>query len=210
MTRIPGSFLGDFTNGYTLDSPTKTVVGPDGMLYVSQWGAAQNRVVRFELQSGDFIDEFTAVGVPQGCGTAWNGDGELLVASWGEGNAGFVQLFDPQGADLGVFIPTGDILGPTNIWTDIDNTLMVADWSQGTVFRYDLTDGTVLETVATGLTTVEGYTYDELGRLYLGDWSQSTVHRFDLEAGMSEIFVTAGAGGLDTPNSVVFGPCQDG
>ena len=44
-----GDFIGNFSSGYALSEPTKMAIGPDSLLYVSQWGDAQNKVARFGL-----------------------------------------------------------------------------------------------------------------------------------------------------------------
>ena len=44
-----GDFMGDFSSGYSLAEPTKMAIGPDSLLYVSQWGDDQSKVARFDL-----------------------------------------------------------------------------------------------------------------------------------------------------------------
>lgn len=199
-----GAFLGNFTSGYTLDNPTKTVVGPDSLLYVAQWGSFQNKVVRFNFQTGQFVDEFTSVGVPQGCGIDWDSTGNLYVARWGNGTNGNVYKFDTLGKFVSIFIPSGRITGPTNIWFGDDGNLLVADWSQGEVFRFDGKTGDYMHKVITGMTNVEGFVYDADGLLYLCDWGANVVNRYNLAHSTTMTFINIGT--LQNPNSITFGP----
>ena len=63
-----GAFLGDFSSGYALATPSKMSIGPDSLIYVTQWDAVQNNIVRFDLD-GNFVDEFTTEGAPNGLGS---------------------------------------------------------------------------------------------------------------------------------------------
>ena len=199
-----GVYKGPFTSGYSLDSPTKTMVGPDGYLYVSQWGILQNKVIRFDAETGGFIDAFTSQGVFQGCGQAWDSLGNLYVASWGNGNQGNVQKFDTAGQYLEIFIPTGIIQGPTNLWFADNGELHVADWSLGKVARFDGQTGDFLGNLITNITNPEGFVFDEEKRLYLCDWTGNIVLRYDSLGNFLGTFINSG--GLTAPNSITFGP----
>jgi len=99
-----GAYLGNFTTGYTLDNPTKMTVWRDSLLYISQWGATQNKVVRFDLKTGEFVDEFTSIGVPAGSGHTWDAAGNLYVAQYGNGVDGRVQKGGTDGTVAGTCI----------------------------------------------------------------------------------------------------------
>ncbi len=53
FNKVTGDFIKSFTKGYSLDNPTKITFGPDGNLYVSQWGTTKNKIVRFNQQQGN-------------------------------------------------------------------------------------------------------------------------------------------------------------
>lgn len=196
-----GAYLGNFTSGYTLDNPTKTTIWQDSLLYVSQWGASKNKVVRFSLKTGAFVDEFTQVGVPNGCGHAWDAGGNLLVAQFGNGANGKVLRFDPGGAYLGDFIPSTQLQGPVNLWFDTADNLLVADWTLGSVLKFNGSTGDFESVPISGLTNVEGFAFDAAGRLYLCDWTQNKVFRYDFAAKTLTPFITSG--GLLAPNSIL-------
>ncbi|MEM7036939.1 MAG: hypothetical protein AAF570_08175, partial [Bacteroidota bacterium] len=197
-----GAFLGDFTSGYSLSQPTKTTLGPDSLLYVSQWGSAQNKVVRFTL-AGDFVDEFTDVGVPQGCGHAWDSSGNFYVARWGGGNAGEVLRFDTAGNSLGTFVPTGQISGPVNVFFGAGNRFFVLDWQLGELSRYDATSGQFIDKPLTQMGNPEGWVFDSTGFLYITDWTGDRAFKIDTSSWTAVTLITGG--GLDAPNSLTFG-----
>jgi hypothetical protein len=196
-----GAYLGNFTNGYTLDNPTKTTIWQDSLLYVSQWGISKNKVVRFDLKTGTFVDEFTSVGVPNGCGHAWDANGNLLVAQYGNGINGKVWNFGPDGTHLGDFIPSTQLQGPVNLWFDTTGSLLVADWTLGKVLKFNGSNGDFESNAITGLTNVEGFAFDAAGRLYLCDWTENKIFRYDFTTSELTPFITTG--GLLAPNSLL-------
>ncbi len=89
-------YKGLFTSGDDMDRPWGMAFGPDGHLYVS----SDNRVMRFDGRSGEFLDVFIdgrRNGVSVGGGFEFGPDGNLYLAS-----SGGVWKYD--GA-------TGDLLG---------------------------------------------------------------------------------------------------
>lgn len=200
---MTGQYLGPFTTGYSLDNPTKTQIGPDGLMYISSWGQVNNKITRFNAETGEFIDEFTSVGVPTGCGQAWDKQGNLYVARWGNGQNGDVWKFDQDGNFVEIFISSAILQGPTNIWYHEDDHFWVADWSVGEVLRFDTT-GSFVNKPITGMLTVEGFDFDSEGNIYLGDWNGNAIFKYSPATQTTELF--ANGGGLDAPNSVVFRP----
>jgi len=196
-----GAYLGNFTSGYALDNPTKTTIWEDSLLYVSQWGTTKNKVVRFDLKTGAFVDEFTSTGVPNGCGHAWDAAGNLLVAQYGDGANGRVYRFNPEGVLIDIFIPTTILQGPVNLWFDAENNLFVADWTLGDVLKFNGETGAFLNTVVNGLANVEGFAFDDSGALYLCDWTANRVFKYDFTTNSLTSFITSG--GLQAPNSIL-------
>ena len=195
-----GEYLGDFSTGYSLATPSKMSIGPDDLIYVTQWGETQNVIVRFTVQ-GAFVDEF--VSAPKALGHFWDADGRLYVALFGDNGDGTVHRFDPEGADLGTFIDSAVLAGPTDIWTDTNGDVLVEDWLAGTVLRYS-PSGEYIDTFLDGMTNPEGMAITPEGDLLIGDWGEDAVHRFDAQGEYLGYFAVGD--GLIDPNCVVVWP----
>lgn len=194
-----GEFLGPFTSGYELDNPTKMSFGPDGKLYVSQWGETQSSVARFDGSSGAFIDEVTP-NLNQGMAHAWNAQGVLFVASFGDRN---VCSYGSDGQRLRTL--PGSLQSAVNLWFDEGGDLMVLDWQAGSVLRFDPASGEARGTFIKGMTRSEGVTTGPDGELFIADWQQNAIHRYDSKSGKF-LGVFAKGHGLLQPNSLIFGP----
>ena len=177
-----GDYLGDFTSNYSLSQPTRMKIGPDGLIYILQWSNVNNKVVRFD-QDGDFVDEFTSVGIPQSIGLDWDNDGNLYVSTYGQGTNGYVQKFDTLGNDLGIFIDSVILQGPTNI-----------------VRRFD-SDGNYINDFITGMVNPEGIAFLPNGDMLLGDWGTDTVEAFDENGNSLGTFASGNS--LSDPNAVI-------
>lgn len=193
-----GAFLGDFSYGYALQTPSKMSMGPDGLLYVTQWGTTQNKVVRFGLD-GAFVDEFTSIGTPNGLGHFWDATGRFYISVYGNGATGTVQRFAADGSFLDIFIDSSILQGPTDLWQIANGDVLVEDWSSGTVLRYDST-GSFIGTYISGLSNPEGHAFLPNGDLLIGDWGVDAVHWFNA-SGTPLGYFTSG-NGLADPNCV--------
>ncbi len=189
-----GAYHSVFAAG--IAGPTRMRIGPDGSLYVLQW-SGNGRVRRYALD-GDYLGEFTTVGVPQSIGLEWDADGHLYVSSYSQD---LVRHFDEQGNDLGVFINSG-LVGPTNIWADSDSTFLVADYDGGAVKRF-AADGSSLGVFIGGLGQTEGYAVLPDGSLLLGNGADHSVKRFAPDGSYLEDLIASGSGGLLNPNAIV-------
>lgn len=193
-----GDYLGNFTSGYSLNTPSKMSIGPDSLIYVTQWGATQNKVVRFDL-NGAFVDEFTSVGAPNGLGHVWDVDKNFYVALYGNGGNGTVHKFDSLGNDQGIFITSFLLQGPTSIWWDSAGDMLVEDFTVGKVLRYN-SQGQYQGEFIAGMTNPEGIAFLPNGNLLIGDWGEDAVHQFD-STGIDLGYFASGDG-LTDPNSV--------
>lgn len=198
--RYTGNFLGNFTSGYDLDNPTKMTLGPDSLLYISQWGQIKRKVARFNFSTGVFVDEFTETDLNQGSGHAWDAAGNFYVASFGSAD---VRKFDANGKFLGVFTETGRLRGAVNLWFGEGGDLFVVDWTLGSVLRFDGQTGRFKSNFITGMQNTEGFVFGPDSTIYLCDWSRNTINRYDRSGHVLGIF--ANTGGMRAPNSVIFG-----
>ncbi|MCB0695754.1 MAG: T9SS type A sorting domain-containing protein [Chitinophagaceae bacterium] len=197
-----GAFIGDFSKGFVLNKPSKMSIGPDSLIYVTQWGSAQDKVVRFDLQ-GNYVDQFTSTPAPKGLGHVWDAKGNFYISLYANGGDGVVQRFDPMGNDMGVFVNTNILQGPTNIWFDTNGDLLVEDWTLGKVLRYD-SSGQYISTFVTGMTNPEGIAFLPNGDMLIGDWGQDAVHLVKPDGTLLGLFCTGN--GLTDPNCVKVRP----
>lgn len=195
-----GAFLGDFTTGYALSLPSKMNIGPDSLLYVTQWDSIQNKIARFTLD-GTFVDEFTTMGLANGLDILFDSDGNLYVAVFGNGENGFIQKLDPYGNDLGPFINSAILDGPTSMWREDNGDFLVEDWSQGNIYRFDSL-GDFVSTFSLGfMSNPEGVAFTPDGNILIGDWGQDAVHLLDPNGSYLGYFTTGD--GLMDPNAIL-------
>lgn len=194
-----GSFLGSFTSGYALRLPTKMSLGPDGLLYISQWNKAQNNIARFNAQTGIFVDEYASNGGLDGpLGHAWDKEGNFYVASFFTGD---VRKFDQKGNFMDIFVAgVPNQTGPSNIWFDKVGNLWVVDWYEGTVKIYDK-QGKYIKTAVSGLANAEGVEFESNSNMLLCNYSAHTIQRYDSLGNFIRVF--ASGGGLNTPNALL-------
>jgi hypothetical protein len=202
--RHAGNYLGNFSSGYDLDEPTKMTFKPDSLLYISQWGMQKNKVARFNAYTGEFVDEFTSIGLNEASGHAWDAAGNLYVACYGSKD---VRRFDTSGNYLGVFTENGYLQGPVNLWFDNEGDLFVLDWTLGAVLRFDGQSGNFLSTFISGMQNSEGFTFGVDSLIYICDWSLNRINRYDSVGNFVDIFTSDGS--MMQPNSLVFGPPEN-
>ncbi len=189
-----GTYISDFASG--ISGPTRMKIGPDSMLYVLQWNGL-GIVRRYDL-AGNYLGDFTTVGVPRSIGLDWDSNGNLYVSSY---NTDIVRKFDPLGNDLGIFIST-DLLGPTNIWFDSTGDLLVSDYNGTAVKRFN-SSGIYQGDFMTGLSYSEGFAYLPNGNILIGNGASSSVKMFDANGVYLQDLIPSGSGNLLNPNAVV-------
>ena len=189
-----GAFLSTFAS--SIGGPTRMKIGPDGLLYVLQW-AGNGKVKRYQLD-GSFVDDFTAVGVPQSIGLDWDDDENLYVSSY---SGDLVRKFDSAGADMGIFINT-NLLGPTNIWFDANGDLLVSDYNGTAIKRFN-SSGNFVSNFMTGTSKSEGVAYLPNGNILIGNGATSSVKEFNANGTYLQDIIPSGSANLLNPNAVV-------
>lgn len=198
-----GQFIRDYTTGYVLGAPTKTSIGPDGLIYVSQWANNVNDVARFDYATGAFVDEFVK-DIDRAMGHAWDDDGNYYLTSFG---APSVIKYDAQGNELSK-IGVGVLQGPVNVWVDdAADGLFVVDWRVGMVREFELSTGTFRRNFITGMQRVEGFLFGRGNSIYLCDWLNNSVNEYDASTG--ELRRIMQSDRLNNPNGVIYGPNVD-
>ncbi len=195
-----GAFLQKFTHGYNLSQPTKMALGPDSILYVSQWNKNRNNVARFNYTTGEFIDEF-ASGLDGPLEITWDKVGNVYIASFFTGD---VRKFNKAGDFTDIFISgIPNKQGPSGIWFDAHDNFFVMDWIEGNVKKYD-SKGKLLTTMISGLANAEGFAIHKNGNLYLCDYNRNRINEYNSAGDFIKVFNIAG--NLNQPNAILFGP----
>lgn len=188
-----GAFINSFATG--IAQPTRMKIGADGLLYVLQW-TGNGRVLRYQLD-GQFVDNFTDVGVIEAIGLDWDAAGNLYVSSF---SGKSVRKFDSSGHDMGLFV-NSNLEGPTNIWFDESGDLLVLDWRGTSVKRFDA-NGVFKGNFITGLTEAEGVDFLPNGNILIGNGGTGAVKMYQPDGTYIEDLVPSGSGGLLMPNAV--------
>jgi large repetitive protein len=120
-----GTLVGDFVaaSNPNLSAPGGMAYGPDGNLYVADYGA--ERIVRFNGTTGAYLDNFVASGLTSPLGLEFGPDGNLYVANRGSAGVlrydGVTGVLDASfnvasisGAEDLTFGPDGNIYGSSH------------------------------------------------------------------------------------------------
>lgn len=191
-----GAFIDNFA--ITTTAPTRMMIGEDSLLYVLPWAGQgqENPIVRYDLE-GNFIDNFSEVGVSQAIGMAWDVTGNFYVSSYG---SNYVRKYDSDGNDLGFFINT-NLNGPTNIWFADNGDMIVLNWNAGNAVRFD-SGGNYIGVFIGGLSQPEGVAFLPNGNLLIGNGGTDQVKEFESDGTFVRNWSTTDIT-LDLPNAVV-------
>ena len=192
-----------------LNGTSKIACGPDGHLYVSS--QLNDRVLRYDGETGDFLDVFVAAGsggLDLPVGLAFGSDGNLYVVSNLTGSV--LRYAGDDGSFLDAFV-AGSLDNPTGIVFGPDGDLFVSSLDGDRVLRFDGDTGTLLGDFVSagsgGLDAPRGLVFGPDGNLYVGGQNDDGVRRYDGSTGaFLDVFVPARSGGLDRANDVLFGP----
>lgn len=180
-------------------------------------GRFNHSVIRYDGQSGDFIEVFAqGGGLINAIGMDFGPDGHLYVAS------GDIPLVNRYNGQTGEFIDsfvvddpetkkdeTGGLAGARGLVFGPDDHLYVSSGISDQVLRYDGSTGQFMGVFAQGggLDGPIGLAFGNDGELYVASALSDMVIRYDGTTGeFIDQFVCAGAGGLNNPTGVLFGP----
>lgn len=207
-----GDFLQKFATNEDTDAPVAAIIGPDGLLYVSS--ETSNDVLRYNAETGAFIDVFVAPGeggLQEAQGIAFGADGHLYVADYSQNR---VKRFDgTSGAFINDFVTNGSggLNDPYALTFGPDGSLYVSSYTDANVLRFDGQTGASVDTFVGnglgGLSTPEALVFGPDGNLYVSSADTDSVLRFNGSTGVFiDSFVSTGSGGLDRPGGLAFGP----
>jgi sugar lactone lactonase YvrE len=195
-----GAYLGDLvapsSGGLTV--PDGMDWGPDGNLYVSS--SSTNQVLRFNGESGAFMDVFASDGLLAPGNLKFGPDGLLYVCNK---NRGRVDRFDPVSGDkVDTFTTGGSLNTPVGLlW--VDDKLLVADFAGG-VERYDAATGVFIDEPF-NINSPLILNLDKNGDILVSTHTADRIRRFDRDSGAS-LGIFAIGGTLDCPVGHLFAP----
>jgi hypothetical protein len=234
-----GEFIDDFVPRRSggVNQPWSIVIGPhDGHLYVStghfQGPGQMKAVLRFDGETGAFIDEFVPPGeMDMPHAVTFGPDGNLYVGDRLASGQGRIARFDGHTGEFlddfvapgsgGIEHPLAHVFGP-DASGDGALDLYVTDEHTLEVLHYDGVTGAFLGVFvpagAGGMSFPFPLAFGPDGNLYVGDFAgvdSGAVRRFQGPAGqepgaLMDTFIPAGSGGLLIPLSVLFGPDRNG
>lgn len=189
--------------------PTGVAFGPNGEVYAASYGTS--RVVELDPITGAIIG--TVLPSDSGLlgadnGTMVSADGKLYVPGYDTSTVARVDLatsaVDASFVDAG----SGGLFETRGI-VDEGATILVGGEGSGAVYRFDASDGSLVQTLITGLNRPTGMTLDVDGSLLV--LSGNRVRRYDRDSGaMLGIVANGAAGGISggtfialVPNPVI-------
>ncbi len=234
-----GDFVDNLVQNHTagLNQAWGIVISPhDHNLYVTSGEFNRNggpkTVMRFDLETGDFIDIFASATLTSPRGLVFGSDGNLYVAD-GDGPGRIVRFDGHSGEWIDDFVPleSGGLSHPQGLLFGPDGNLYVANEGGHNILRFDGTTGAFLGEFVPyrshGLTACIGITFGPDGNLYVANLTLSLagadgVLRFEGPFGSTPgaalpargqsgaMFIPSGSGGLLKPFGVLFGPDGNG
>lgn len=175
-----GEYLGDFIppGGGGLSLPDGFTFGPDGNFYVSS--ANTDQVLRYDGQTGHFIDVFAFDGLDRPSFHQFGPDGHLYVC---DANHEVVSRFDGEtGEAMGVFASGNGLDFPAGLlWRD--DLLYVSSFTGGEVLRYDATTGDFFDVFTSEPVRPLYLRVTEDGNLSVSDYNQNSLRIYDGETG---------------------------
>lgn len=200
-----GDYLGAFYDDtYWLEEPVDVLF--DGE-YAYLLGNDTENVVVVDADTGNFIDSVGNNTIRYPHDMEIGPDRYVYIAT--ENNSqGLIQVWDIRN-DMMIehFAPPGELGLATGITFRPDGDILVSDWWDGEVVRYDAETHDFVDFFipanSGGISGPGKLEYGPGGDLYVGN--SNGVHRFDGETGeFIDVLVATGDGGLSNPRGFVF------
>ena len=216
----PGNTGAVFSTGGGLVLPLGIAFGPDGNLYVSDYGPANGSfpsIRRYNGTTGTFMNVFASGGgltIP--AGIVFGPDRNLYVSNDHSNSIlrfnGTSGLPMPSAGNTGAtFVPasSGGLIRPQGLVFGSDGRLYVASYLNGRILRFDGSTGAFVDIFAsTNLVQPIGLVFGPDGNMYVSDIVQEDVVRFNGATGafIDHFVPTANNGGLSEATYLIFTP----
>lgn len=212
-----GEFIDTFVPAGRIDG-VRDIVFRGAYVYVGS--EYSDEVLRFDANSGVFVDAFVTAGSggidgPHGLafGPDANSDGvpELYVS--GRNSQNVVRYDGATGQPLGTFVTAGSggLSWPEGLTFDASGVYaFVASTGSSRILKYNAQTGAYVGIGAsTGLSSPKDVKFGLEGLMYVTSGGNDRVLRFTAGGVYVDDYVTAGSGGIDNPSRVAFGADGD-
>ena len=166
-----------------------------------------NTIVRFDPATNTNLGSYSGGNLRGALGMNVGADGLLYVCS--EANNSIQRFNMTTHAYVDTFISGANLNGPTGITFDSSNNILVGNYNNDTVTKYN-SAGTFISTFVTsgsgGINGPDiGITIGPDGKLYVPSYDSNAIQRYNASTGaFIDTFVPAGVGGMSQPRTILF------
>ena len=166
-----------------------------------------NTIVRFDPATNTNLGSYSGGNLRGALGMNVGADGLLYVCS--EANNSIQRFNMTTHAYVDTIISGANLNGPTGITFDSSNNILVGNFNNDTITKYN-SAGTFLSTlVTTGSGGINGpdvgLTVGPDGNLYVPSFDSNAVQRYNATTGaFIDTFIPAGVGGMSQPRTILF------
>lgn len=207
-SQLFGSDGNTTTSNSTSTSPAAVVIGPDGFLYVANWGS--DSIDRHDPVTGEFVNAFAFGGdgiLDQPSRMAFGPNGDLYVTSMG--NDRVIRYSGKDGRFLEAFLDaTSGLNRPDGIAFGSDGFLYVANSATGEILKFNATTGVPAGVFVTfGVAGNIDLNFGANGSLFASSTTANVIREFDGVTGnIVADLVTAATGQVTTISGFTRGP----
>ena len=183
-----------------LTNPADMAIGPDGMLYVSDFAA--NKIIKFNPYTGSNLGDFATTNLSGPVGIAFGPDNHLYVANFTTSN--IVKFDGSTGAFISVFASGNGLNLPNNgLSFGPDGHLYVANEEQY-ILKFNGTNGAFIETFIDvgALHAIGDIKFGPDGNLYVSDQTDLELRSYAPDGSYLGLFTSGGS--LVTPGAIAF------
>ncbi|MEI7986838.1 MAG: PEP-CTERM sorting domain-containing protein [Armatimonadota bacterium] len=154
-----------------------------------------NSIVRFDPTTGTSLGSYTGGSLNGALGMSVGPNGLLYVCS--EGNNSIQRFNMISHAFVDTIISGSNLNGPTGITFDSSNNILVGNFNNDTVTKYN-SSGTFLSSFVTAGT-------GGINGLYVPSFESNAIQRYNATTGaFVDTFIPAGVGGMSQPRTILF------